>query len=119
METMSLTEHFGLKLKLTQTSLLFLKEDSNLKETVSTINSNVLILNDVKEKIVELKESVRQWKDRITQVNCEISPHIAVIKDLTLSKNVLYQSFISGNGVPKLYSWCNNSVSKYNGGAPK
>ena len=79
METMSLTEHFGLKLKLTQTSLLFLKEDSNLKETVSTINSNVLILSDVKEKILEVKESIRQWKDRITQVNCEISPHIAVI----------------------------------------
>ena len=93
METMSLTGHFGLKLKLTQTSLLFLKEDSNLKETVSTINSNVLLLSDVKEKILELKEAVRQWKDRITQVNYEISPHISVIY--------------------KFYSWCNDSVSKY------
>ena len=73
METMSLTEHFGLKLKLTQTSLLFLKEDSNLKETVSTINSNVLILSDVKEKIQKVQEFLilECWSHlfKLTEVN--------------------------------------------------
>ena len=63
-----LSEHFSVKLDLTQKSLLFLKEDSKLEETISTINSNVLILNEIKQKIEEVKDAVREWKDKVDQV---------------------------------------------------
>ena len=72
METRSLANHFSVKLDLTEKSLLFLKEESNLKETVSTINSNILILNEVKEKIEELKDVVKYWKNSVLQVNIEM-----------------------------------------------
>ena len=63
-----LSEHFSVKLDLTQQSLLFLKEDSKLEETISTINSNVLILNEIKQKIEEVKDAVREWKAKDDQV---------------------------------------------------
>ena len=63
-----LSEHFSVKLDLTQKSLLFLKEDSKLEETISTINSNVLILNEIKQKIEEVKDAVREWKAKVDQV---------------------------------------------------
>ena len=63
-----LSEHFSVKLDLTQKSLLFLKEDSKLEETISTINSNVLILNEIKQKIEEVKDAVREWKAKDDQV---------------------------------------------------
>ena len=63
-----LSEHFSVKLDLTQKSLLFLKEDSKLEETISTINSNVLILNEIKQKIEEVKDVVREWKAKVDQV---------------------------------------------------
>ena len=63
-----LSEHFSVKLDLTQKSLLFLKEDSKLEETISTINSNVLILNEIKQKIEEVKDVVREWKAKDDQV---------------------------------------------------
>ena len=68
METQMLSEHFSVKLDLTQKSLLFLKEDSKLEETISTINSNVLILNEIKQKIEEVKDVVREWKAKVDQV---------------------------------------------------
>ena len=68
METQMLSEHFSVKLDLTQKSLLFLKEDSKLEETISTINSNVLILNEIKQKIEEVKDAVREWKAKVDQV---------------------------------------------------
>ena len=71
MEVQSLTDYFSVKLDLTQRSLLFLQGDSNLGETVSTINSNVLLLHEVKQKIEELKEIVKQWKHKVTQVSPE------------------------------------------------
>ena len=63
-----LSEHFSVKLDLTQKSLLFLKEDSKLEETISTINSNVLILNEINQKIEEVKDAVREWKAKVDQV---------------------------------------------------
>ena len=68
MDPQILSEHFSVKLDLTQKSLLFLKEDSKLEETVSTINSNVLLLNEIKQKIEETKDAVRQWRNRVDQV---------------------------------------------------
>ena len=68
METHALTEYFSLKLDLTQKSILFLQENSNLVETLSTINSNVLLLSEIKEKIKEFKEAVNEWKNRVAQV---------------------------------------------------
>ena len=68
METQMLSEHFSVKLDLTQKSLLFLKEDSKLEETISTINSNVLILNEIKQKIEEVTDVVREWKAKVDQV---------------------------------------------------
>ena len=56
MDPQILSEHFSVKLDLTQKSLLLLKEDSKLEETVSTINSNVLLLNEIKQKIEETNE---------------------------------------------------------------
>ena len=68
METQVLSEHFSVKLDLTRKSLQFLKEDSNLEETVSTINSNVLVLHEIKRKIEEVKDAVLEWKNRVEQV---------------------------------------------------
>ena len=68
MEPQILIDYFSTKLDLTQKSILFLKENSNLEETISTINSNVLLLNEIKEKIAELKEVVIQWKNQVAQV---------------------------------------------------
>ena len=68
METQILSDHFSVKLDLTRKSLLFLKEDSKLEETISTINSNVLILNEIKQKIEEVKDAVQEWKNKVDQV---------------------------------------------------
>ena len=68
MEPQILIDYFSTKLDLTKKSILFLKENSNLEETISTINSNVLLLNEIKEKIAELKEVVIQWKNQVAQV---------------------------------------------------
>ena len=81
METQKLSEHFSVKLDLTRKSLQFLKEDSNLEETVSTINSNVLVLNEIKRKIEEVKDAVFEWKNRVEQVFFEI-------KFLNLFRNI-------------------------------
>ena len=72
MEVQSLTDYFSVKLDLTQRSLLFLQRDSNLKETISTINTNILLLHEAKQKIEELKENVKQWKHKVTLVNFKI-----------------------------------------------
>ena len=68
MEPQILSDYFSTKLYLTQQSILFLQDNSNVEETISTINSNVLLLSEIKEKIEELKEVVSQWKNRIAQV---------------------------------------------------
>ena len=68
METQILSDHFSVKLDLTRKSLLFLKEDSKLEETISTINSNVLILNEIKQKIEEVKDAVQEWRNKVDQV---------------------------------------------------
>jgi len=72
MDPQILSEHFSVKLDLSQKSLLFLKEDSKLEETVSTINSNVLLLNEIKQKIEETKDAVRQWRN-IGRSGCIVS----------------------------------------------
>ena len=69
MEPQLLTDYFSMKLDLTHKSIQFLEEGSQLGETISTINSNVLILNDIKQKIEELKEVVKEWKNGVAQVN--------------------------------------------------
>ena len=68
MEPQTLIDYFSTKLDLTQKSILFLQDNSNLEETISTINSNVLLLTEIKEKIEDLKEVVSQWKNRVAQV---------------------------------------------------
>jgi hypothetical protein len=68
MEPQALIDYFSTKLDLTQKSILFLQDNSNLEETISTINSNVLLLTEIKEKIEDLKEVVSQWKSRVAQV---------------------------------------------------
>ena len=69
MEIQSLTNHFSVKLELTKRSLRFLEGNSNVVETISTINSNVLLLNQMKQKLEELKQVVKEWKHKVLQVS--------------------------------------------------
>merc|ERR1719273_2104546 len=69
MELQTLSKHFSTKLELTQRSLHFLQDNSNISETTATINSNFVLLTEIKQKVDELRQVVLLWKQRIVQAN--------------------------------------------------
>jgi len=61
----ALSVHFEERLQLTEKTLSFLDPEANPKETLSTNNSNALMLGTIKHKLLELKSATDQWKQKV------------------------------------------------------
>jgi len=83
-----LNKHFEEKLHLTEKALSFLDPDANLKETLSTNNSNFLLLAEIKQKMLELSSAVDQWKKKVD--NAEVLTQ--TIRSTTTNYNKLMEN---------------------------